>query len=169
MTSLIPFSVNETTDETSKTPEKKEHLDFAVDIVECYFDISDPASCEKKVLKPFAYYTRQGLIYSREYYKKIYNKYFAQIKKWKTQATSLASDFTHQDFTCDKGCNYFSMAKKVLHNWKSIFSGPSSMLGGFDISSAGLSFASGVVAATKSNVTEMLVLPFLIMISSSLT
>jgi hypothetical protein len=155
------FSVNETiiepTTNATEKAEKESHIETALGIMECYFDISSPASCEKNVLKPFAYYTRLGVYYSREWYKKIYNKYFAQLKQWKTMATSFVTEFTHHDLSCKKGCNYFAFAKKALKSWKSVLSGSSSLLGGFNFSSAGLSFASGVVASTKLNVTEMLV------------
>lgn len=146
--------IESTTNATEKA-EKESHLNIALGIMECYFDISDAASCEKNVLKPFAYYTRLGVYYSRNWYKKIYNKYYVQLKQWKNKATSFASDFTQHDLSCKKGCNYFAFAKKALKSWKSVLSGSSSLLGRFDFSSAGLSFASGVVAATMSNVTEM--------------
>ncbi|KAJ5755773.1 hypothetical protein N7533_005316 [Penicillium manginii] len=154
------FSVNETiiesTTNATEKAEKESHIETALGIMECYFDISSPASCEKNVLKPFAYYTRLGVYYSREWYKKIYNKYFAQLKQWKTMATSFVTEFTHHDLSCKKGCNYFAFAKKALKSWKSVLSGSSSLLGGFNFSSAGLSFASGVVASTKLNVTEII-------------
>ncbi|KAJ5983980.1 hypothetical protein N7481_006079 [Penicillium waksmanii] len=155
----IRMIVNETVIEpitnVTEKAEKESHIDTALGIMECYFDISSAASCEKNVLKPFAYYTRLGVYYSREWYKKIYNKYYVQVKQWKAKATSFVTDFTHHDLSCKKGCNYFALAKKALKSWKSVLSGSSSLLGGFDFSSAGLSFASGVVAATKSNVTEI--------------
>lgn len=160
---LILYSANETIDMSNST--KKEHAETAIGIIECYYDISDGDSCEEKVVQPATYWAKVGIHYSRAWYKKIYNKYFPKMKEWKKEANYFLEEFSHKNLTSE--ADYFAVAKKFISQWKDIFSGSSSMLGGFDISSAGLSFASGVFTSVKPNVTEMLVSFLLIFLNTA--
>ena len=156
-------SANETVDMSNST--QKEHTETAIGIIECYYDISDGEDCEEKVVEPATYWTKVGIHYSRGWYKKIYNKYFPKMKKWKTEAQSFLEEFSHKNVTSE--ADYFKAAKKMMSQWKDVFSGSSSMLGGFDLRSAGLSFASGVYTSVKPHVTEMLVSFLFIVINTA--
>lgn len=123
-------------------------------MMECYYDISDDASCEANVVKPIMKYVKLGIDESRKYYKKVNQKYLKQIKEWRSEAVEFVKSFTHEDISFIKGTDYTSIAKKSIKLWKS------SSIKMSDISSAGLSFASGVYVASKSSVVKVFVFPF---------
>lgn len=166
---LMMFSANETSDMTNSSSNSTKGWNIALGYIECYFDISDEASCEKNVVKPIMGYVKLGINESRKFYKKHYVDYRNKVTQWRSSATEFVAEFTHHDISCSKGCNYFSLAQKAMKKLKSMTFNASTSLAGINISSAGLSFVSGIVSATKSDVTRMLVFCLLDIIRRFLT
>ena len=123
-------------------------------ISECYFDISDTASCETHVVKPAVKYIKLGITKSREWWRKIGERITTSWTQSRTRATAFVTTFTHYDFNTKGVSGYLSLAQTALKTLiRSV--GSSSSTAWADISSTGLSFASGIVAATQPDIAKM--------------
>ncbi|KAJ5111981.1 hypothetical protein N7532_000026 [Penicillium argentinense] len=126
------------------------HFNTVAGIVECYYDISSNASCEANVVQPATYWTRVGIKYSRDYYHKLGEKLEKYWKKPRAQATSFVIEFTHYKVNSTNHVDVVQTAMKKLKHISFDSSSSGMNIGGF-----GLSFASGVAAAARPNITEM--------------
>ncbi|KAJ6073367.1 hypothetical protein N7467_011452 [Penicillium canescens] len=150
----VYFSNSNSTYKVSETLSFMKTFIIIAGISECYFDISDTASCETHVVKPAVKYTKLGITKSREWWRKVGERITTSWTPSRTRATAFVTNFTHYDLSARGVSGYLGLAQAALKTLIRSF-GSSSSSAWADISSTGLSFASGIVAAIQPDVAKI--------------
>ena len=150
----VYFSNSNSTNKLSETLSFMKTFNIIAGISECYFDVSDTASCETHVVKPAVKYIKLGIRKSREWWRKVGERITTSWTQSRTGATGFVTNFAHHDVSVRGVSGYLGLAQAALKTLiRSFGSSPSSAWA--DISSTGLSFASGIVAAIQPDVAKM--------------
>lgn len=150
----VYFSNSNSTNKVSESLSFMKTFNIIAGISECYFDISDTASCETHVVKPAVKYIKLGITKSREWWRKIGERITTSWTQSRTRATAFVTTFTHYDISAKGVSGYLNLTQTALKTLIRSF-GSSSSSAWADISSTGLSFASGIVAATQPDIAKM--------------
>jgi hypothetical protein len=129
------------------------NFDVIAGISECYFDVSDTAACEINVVKPAVKLIQLGITKSREWWGKIGEKLTNLWTHSVTRITAFVTTFTHYEFSANSIRESVVLFQKVLSLLVRFIDSSSSAW--TEISSTGLSFASGIIATTHLDIVEM--------------